>query len=251
MQNVFITGVSSGIGLALAKIYLSKGWKVYGTSRSCPIDLINNSNFIFKKFDLEHLVDGFDFLDGEFSFLKKEGVSIAYLNAGTADQLPLSAIEITANEVLRSFKVNSLANKVFLDILLSLDLAPQTIVVSASIAGVRYRAGMLSYSVSKAALSALMGVYSKEYPHVFFAVLGLCNVDTALSRNIVFGNKVDDFPDHIALRERFSIPGYAVTPDTRASQLFNLVHEKKLDGVESGKYIDFREILESESIGFN
>ena len=53
MKNILITGCSSGLGLALTKLYLGKGYKVYGISRREPE--IKNDNFIFKSFDLSRV----------------------------------------------------------------------------------------------------------------------------------------------------------------------------------------------------
>lgn len=44
-KTVLITGVSKGIGLALANKFLENGFFVIGTSTSGEIDAINNSNF--------------------------------------------------------------------------------------------------------------------------------------------------------------------------------------------------------------
>lgn len=40
MEKIFITGVSSGLGHGLAKVYLEQGNRVYGCSRRAPDDLI-------------------------------------------------------------------------------------------------------------------------------------------------------------------------------------------------------------------
>ena len=50
--RVFITGVSSGIGLALAREYLRQGVAVYGVSRREPNELINEPKFHFERVDL-------------------------------------------------------------------------------------------------------------------------------------------------------------------------------------------------------
>ncbi len=243
MSNVFISGVSDGIGFALAKLYLDRGWTVYGISRRCPEQLRAYERFVFKSINLATFSDEGHFLKDEFSPIATDGIRIAYLNAGTSGGVPLSVKETSAQEVQRVFHVNALSNKVLLDVLLALGKRPEVIMASASIAGMRFRAGMLSYSMSKAALIALCGVYAKEYPDVFFAVLGLCNVDTHLSREIVHGQRVPQFPDHVALRERFRTPGYVVQPEERARQLFEIARQPHIGGLQSGQYLDIRELL--------
>jgi len=192
--------------------------------------------------------DDESFLKEEFSLITTEGIRIAYLNAGISGGVPLAAKETSVQEIQRIFHVNALSNKILLDILLALANRPEVIVASASIAGVRFRAGMLSYSMSKAALAALCGVYAKEYPEVFFAVLGLCNVDTHLSREIVHGQRVAQFPDHVALQERFRTPGYVVQPEERARQLFEIAHQPHIEGLQSGQYVDIRELFSSVTL---
>jgi len=243
MSNVFISGVSDGIGFALAKLYLDKGWTVYGISRRCPEPLSAHERFVFKSIDLATFLDEGHFLKDEFSPIGTDGIRVAYLNAGISGDAPSSAKETSVQEVQRVLYVNALSNKILLDVLLALDKRPEVIVASASIAGVRFRSGMLSYSMSKAALIALCGVYAKEYPEVFFAVLGLCNVDTHLSREIVHGQRVPQFPDHVALRERFQTPGYVVQPEERARQLIEIARQPHAGGLESGQYLDIRELL--------
>ncbi|EHC5873792.1 SDR family NAD(P)-dependent oxidoreductase [Salmonella enterica subsp. enterica serovar Eastbourne] len=248
MSNVFISGVSDGIGFALAKLYLDRGWTVYGISRRCPELLRTHKRFVFQPIDLAKFSDEGYSLKEEFSSLVVGGIEIAYLNAGTSGGVPLSAKETSLQEVQRIIHINALSNKVLLDILLAIDKRPKVIVASASIAGVRFRAGMLSYSMSKAALIALCGVYAKEYPDVFFAVLGLCNVDTHLSREIVQGQRVPLFPDHVALRERFREPGYVAQPEERARQLFEIACQPHLKGLQSGQYLDIRDLLSSTTL---
>jgi benzil reductase ((S)-benzoin forming) len=243
MTSIFISGVSDGIGLALAKLYLDKGWTVYGVSRRPPDSLINRERFIFKPCDLQDLKDGTALFGAEFGPIATEGVSLVYLNAGISGGVPSQAAEFTLDDIQRALNVNTLANKVLLDAFLTLPRRPQIVVASASIAGVRFRAGMLPYSMSKAAMLAMCGVYAQENPDVFFAVIGLCNVDTKLSREIVFGPRVSEFPDHIALQERFRSPGYVASPEERAQQLFGLIHERRDQMLKSGQYVDIRDLL--------
>ena len=49
-KNIFITGTSKGIGNKLAKLYLSKGFNVWGCSRSK--NNINHIQYFHKKIDI-------------------------------------------------------------------------------------------------------------------------------------------------------------------------------------------------------
>lgn len=245
MNRVFISGVSDGIGLALATLYLEKGWTVFGIARSQPDDLINHENFIFRYCDLQHLDKISDVFNEEFTSLLALGVSTVHLNAGMTGNVPARAETYTLTDIQHTLAVNTLANKVLLDIFLGLPNKPKVIVASASIAGVRFRAGMLPYSLSKAGLAAMCGVYAQEYPEVFFAVLGMCNVDTKLSREIVFSPRVSDFPDHMLLQQRFAAPNYVVSPAERAEDVFNIIHIQESVQFNSGEFTDIRNLLSS------
>lgn len=244
MTRVFISGVSDGIGLALATLYLRKGWTVFGIARRYPESLIERENLIFKHCDLQNIEEVRSLFDGEFASITDRGVTTVHLNAGTSGGVPARSEEFSLDELSHTLMVNTIANKVLLDNFLALSNIPKVIVASASIAGTRFRAGMLPYSLSKAALNAMCGVYAQENPDVFFAVLGMCNVDTKLSRDIVFSPRVPEFPDHVLLQERFRSLGYAVSPEQRAEDVFNIIHKKRDELLTSGNFTDIRAVLE-------
>ena len=56
-KNILITGVSSGLGYGLAKVYLERGAIVYGCSRRAPQDLIDQG-LIFTSIDLADATAG-------------------------------------------------------------------------------------------------------------------------------------------------------------------------------------------------
>nr|GEU28544.1 hypothetical protein [Tanacetum cinerariifolium] len=96
-----------------------------------------------------------------------------------------------------------------LDELLRHRVALDTCIFSTSIAGVRARAGNSGYALSKATLNMLGKLYALENPQVFFSVLGMCNVDTHLSRTIATLPLEGPFPEIVQLRERaHAISGY-------------------------------------------
>ncbi|EMT5587326.1 TPA: SDR family oxidoreductase [Providencia stuartii] len=241
-KSVFITGVSSGIGLALALNYLSKGWTVYGTSRHKPETLSEYEKFIFKSCDFSVPSEVDEIFQDEFALIKISGVSIVHLNAGISANAPAYAGTYTDAEIIQALNINTLVNKTILDKLLVLKQRPFLVVASSSIAGYRYRAGMLPYSMSKAALNALCGVYAAENPDIFFAVLGMCNVKTNLSQGILTNPRVADFPEHIKLKERFFLPGYAVSPEIRAREIYNLLVENGCSGLRSGEFTEVRKL---------
>ncbi|MBB6113857.1 NAD(P)-dependent dehydrogenase (short-subunit alcohol dehydrogenase family) [Rahnella inusitata] len=242
-KRVFITGVSRGLGLALACLYLDKGWTVYGTARHKPTQLAGHDRFIFKSCDLQDPEQVAALFEQEFSPVITLGVSVIHLNAGVSSNAPLHTDEYDLSQLQKAMMINVLANKLILDALFQSGFKPTLVVASASIAGIRYRAGMLSYSLSKAALNALCGVYAKENPDVFFAVLGMCNILTDLSLGIISKDSLCKFPEHLKLRERFNMPGYAVSPEKRATEIYQRVIEHECIGITSGEFIELRNIL--------
>ncbi|MFC3394555.1 SDR family oxidoreductase [Brenneria rubrifaciens] len=242
LQRVFITGVSNGIGLALATLYLSKGWTVYGTARHKPVALSQYEKFIFKSCDLINTSNIEQLFEDEFSSIKTLGVSIVHLNAGVSANAPARAEDYSDTDILQTLTINALVNKTILDILLAFDIRPDIVVASSSMAAIRYRAGMLPYSLSKAALNALCGVYSRENTDIFFAVLGMCNVQTNLSQAIVSNSRISEFPEHIKLKERFSQPGYVVSPEVRAQGIYQLIVEQHCAGLISGQFFEMRKL---------
>ncbi|MCJ8507158.1 SDR family oxidoreductase [Rhizobium lemnae] len=245
MGRVFITGVSDGIGLALAALYLEKGWDVFGTARSVPHRLLGHENFHFKSCDLGNPLEIANLLSDEFAVVARDGVNLVYLNAGISGGAPRHGIDVKLADLSHTLMVNALANKLLVDMFLSLPVRPDAFIASASIAGQRFRAGMLPYSMSKAALLALLGTYAQEYPDIFFLPLGLCNVDTNLAHSIVFSDRADAFPAHVALQQRFSVPGYVVKPDDRARDIFSVVHSDLSARLTSGEFVEIRHLLAS------
>ena len=111
-RNVLITGVSSGIGLGLAREYLAQGVQVFGLSRREPEEFTGQGNFRFESADLRkseeatkaigRLLKGVDRLD------------VVILNAGILGRVADMG-EITVEEFREVIEVNLLANKVLLD----------------------------------------------------------------------------------------------------------------------------------------
>lgn len=241
--RVFITGVSSGIGEALSELYLQRGYTVYGTSRRQPFRFSGNPNFRFRAFDLSKLNDIGELFAGDLADVIKHGVDLFFLNAGVSGNVPARSEEFTLEELQHVLAVNVLANKAIMDLMLASKHRPLACVLSASMAGLRFRAGTLPYSMSKAALSALGGVYAEENKDIFFAVLGLCNVNTSLSRQVTFSTRTADFPDLKSLQQRALSPGYMISPAQRANDIVSVINAPDEYGVESGKFVDMRAAL--------
>ncbi|WP_085656349.1 SDR family oxidoreductase [Pseudomonas sp. B11(2017)] len=242
-KRVFITGVSSGIGEALVERLLQDGCTVFGTARREPYRFMNHPNFRFRPFDLSKTGDIGELFKGPFAEILSQGVDVLFLNAGVSGNVPARAEAFSLEDVQHVLNVNVLANKAILDLVLASPHRPATCVLSASMAGVRFRAGTLTYSLSKAALKALGGVYAQENPEIFFAVLGLCNVNTGLSRQVSFSERTAQFPELLSLQQRALVPGYMVSATQRAEDIRNVIAAPADYGVKSGEFVDMRTVL--------
>lgn len=177
MKRVFITGVSSGLGYALADAYLSQGAKVYGCSRREPRELIAKG-LRFEAIDLsgdavaggralKRLLAGVDTLD------------LVILNAAKLGQIQdMQAVDLA--DLRETMEVNVFANKWMLDTIFEcLDRVAQVVAISsgASLSGSR---GWNGYSLSKAALNMLVKLYAGECSDTHFTSLAPGLVDTAM-----------------------------------------------------------------------
>ncbi|WP_159732799.1 SDR family oxidoreductase [Methylosinus sp. Ce-a6] len=241
MKTVFITGVSAGIGHALAELYLARGFQVCGVSRRVATDLADHPNMIFARCDLTRFDAITGVVDSLFARAGAASLEALFINAGSFGPTPKLATETSITEFHEVLNINVSAAKSVLDACLSRSARPQCVAFSASISAIRPRPGMLSYSVSKAALNALVKSYALENPDIFFAVLGLCIVDTELTRGAMRAD--DRFDDLVALRARAtSIDGYLATPDERARDLAAVLDRRVELGLQSGQFKEIREL---------
>lgn len=240
MASVLITGVSTGIGNALARDHLARGDEVLAVSRNPPTNIPVQDRFHFMPCDLTDIEQAPGILHALLRSASTPPQTV-YLNAGTFGSAPQLA-KLTSMEAFNSvLALNLGAVKMVLDIVLDGPQAPGTVVFSSSISALRQRAGMLAYSVSKAGLNALAKIYQLENPDTFFAVLGLCNVQTTVAQTIMAAD--DRFSDLAALRQRATTPGYIVDAESRAQHIAQVLAERHRNGLVSGEFQEIRHLL--------
>ena len=110
MKKVFITGITSGIGKALAEKYLESGYKVYGLSRR--ESSISHENLVYKQGDLADFTN----LPGVlFELLGKlDSLDLVVLNAGILGEIADMA-ESDIPSMKKTMDINLWSNKVILD----------------------------------------------------------------------------------------------------------------------------------------
>ena len=236
-RNVFITGVSSGLGWALADYYLKQDDRVFGLSRRTPQHLLEYEQFRFRAIDVanfECLASGLHEL-----FAREESCDLAIFNAGILSTF--GDIQQTSLEECRQvMDVNLWSNKVMLDWLLKRfpDLR-QAITISSG-AAVNGNRGWNAYSISKAALNMLTKLYASEAAATHFVTIAPGLIDTQM-QDVLCGLPADDrYPALDALRQRQGTDqmpsGQALAPRLAAIIDAAPVH------VSSGEFFDIRKI---------
>jgi benzil reductase ((S)-benzoin forming) len=175
-DSVLITGVSSGLGYGLAKIYLERGATVYGCSRRAPQGLID-AGLVHASIDLADQRTGAVSL--EKLIREVEAFELVILNAGRLGQIrdmkdtPLSDLRTT-------MEVNVWANKWILDTIFEGDREVGQVIGLSSGASQSGSRGWNGYSVSKAALNMLITLYAGEQLQTHFTAFAPGLVDTAM-----------------------------------------------------------------------
>nr|VFK61773.1 MAG: alcohol dehydrogenase [Candidatus Kentron sp. UNK]VFK69979.1 MAG: alcohol dehydrogenase [Candidatus Kentron sp. UNK] len=180
-KNLFITGVSSGLGRALAMRYLDFGWRVFGVSRREPDNLGDHSNFRFRSLDvrehasvepsLRELLGGIEWLD------------LAILNAGMFGQVDDLA-NIPLADLQDVMDTNLWANKTVIDGLYAHGRKIHQVVTISSGASVNGNRGWAGYAISKAALNMLTKLYALERPETHFCALAPGIIHTPMAEDI-------------------------------------------------------------------
>ena len=229
MRNILITGVSSGLGLALAEEYLSQGDAVYAVGRALPKHLDSNPHFFFFPYDLSKT---FMIKDTLTTFFANHSFDIVILNAGvlgeieTLDQIELESIK----DVM---EINVWANKELMDTLVASTKYIGQVIGISSGAAVNGSKGWGAYSLSKAALNMLLKLYAKELPEVHFTALAPGIIHTPMVQKIIDSVDEKNFPSVRKLKE-----GDIQTPQFAAKRLTHLF--PKLLAYESGSFLDVR-----------
>ena len=226
-KNILITGCSSGLGLALTNYYLTKGFKIYGISRTKPD--ISNENFVHKCFDLSNILDIKTQLSDFIKHIKE--IDTVFLNAGMLGKIKILR-DLTIDELNEVYSLNVYANKELLDILMNIKV--KNIIVISSGASKNGYKGWGAYSLSKAGVNMLVNLYSNE-KMINTKILAVAPgvIKTPMTDYIRFELDVNIFPSVKKLND-----GVVQTPEETAMKLDNLIN--KIDEFESGSYVDVR-----------
>lgn len=226
--NILITGCSSGLGLALTKYYLNKGFNVLGISRKRPN--IDDKNLKFISLDLSKIKDIKKILQKDI--LHIQNFEHVFLNAGT-----LGSIKVLENlaicEIKNVMDLNVYANKEILDILKHCNA--KNIIAISSGASVNGSIGWGAYSLSKASLNMLINLYSKEISQSKLISLAPGVIETPMTDHIRY--EVDD---NIFTSAKVLKNGEIQKPFEAVEKIDNFL--KDTHKYQSGSFIDIRNI---------
>ena len=235
MVTVLITGVSSGLGHGLAKLYLKQGATVYGCSRRAPEDLIAQGlNFV--SVDLADEVAGAPALARLIAGVDRFDVVV--LNAGKLGEIrDIGATPI--NDLRETMEINVFANKWVLDALFDGNHAVKQVVGISSGASQSGSRGWNGYSLSKAAFNMLIKLYAGEQAGTHFTALAPGLVDTAMQDYLTNLPADDRYPPLEILK---AAKGTAKMPDGETCARMLIEAFPKLLELESGSYADIRKL---------
>lgn len=234
-KEIFITGVSSGLGYGLAKVYLEQGAQVYGCSRRCPKDLVA-AGLHFETIDLLDEVQGISALARLLAAVPS--LDIAILNAGKLGTIR-DMQDAPLEDLRETMEINVWANKWILDCLLKEGRSVAQVVGISSGASLSGSRGWNGYSLSKAALNMLIKLYAGEALNTHFTSLAPGLVDTAM-QDYLTNLPADD--RYAPLEILKAAKGTEKMPNgvSCARQLID-VFPKLLKGA-SGEYADVRKL---------
>jgi benzil reductase ((S)-benzoin forming) len=227
--NIFITGVSSGLGKSLMEEYTKTGHTVYGMSRK----LVKECNHV--SCDLGELDTVEVKLDELFKSVSN--IDIVILNAGMLGEIKLFQ-EWSLSELSDIMNLNVWSNKIIIDWMLGKKKIKQVVSISSGASEHTYK-GWSGYSLSKSALRMMMDVYSKDANNGHFMSVAPGLINTSMQDYLC--NKVD--------KEKFPIINKFInakndhlidSPEVIARKLIKLI--PKLSTFENGSFIDMRKL---------
>jgi NAD(P)-dependent dehydrogenase (short-subunit alcohol dehydrogenase family) len=174
-MNIFISGISSGIGYGLTRYYLEEGHAVWGISRrGFPTP---HPRLVEGRIDLSDL----DTLNTRLLSLPlpADGLDLVILNAGILGEIK-DMQDSSVEDMKAVMDVNLWANVVLLKHLLAENYCRDMVIAISSGASVNGSRGWAGYSLSKAALNMMIKLFAAENPDLHMTAFAPGLVDTAM-----------------------------------------------------------------------
>ncbi len=229
-KNLFITGIGSGYGKALVKLFLEKNYSIYALSRHLPEDF--KGKIHFQKCDLKALETVYKSVENLLRNVKK--LDLVILNAGILTELK-DIHETPVYEMEDMMDVNVWSNKIILDVLIEKRISVDMLIAISSGASVNGNRGWHGYSISKAALNMLIKLYSREMENTHLISLAPGLILTPMLGKFVLSADEKRFP---SVKRIKNAP--KMSPEEAAELLFDKL--KVLKDFPTGSYVDIRHI---------
>ncbi len=230
MQTILITGVSSGIGQALAEEYIKRGDAVFGIGRNPAKSIMSEPNFYFLPLDFTEpdliLDDMKKFVSGRF-------FDLVVLNAGTYTTVQKLS-ETTIGQIQEALNVNLLSAKHTIDAVLTHAKAEQIVAISTDFEVFGHH-GFGAHIVSKAALNSLIQLYAEEFPNVQFNTMATELIQTPTLSKFLKIPDPERHPYVQKIRDRFMVP-----LDQAIPQLIDSFAEAK--HTSNGSFVEMKKL---------
>lgn len=237
-QTVLITGVHTGLGNAVAQIFLDEGADVFAASRKAPERLKNAERLHFRSMDLSQTEAIRDSIRELLRSVKR--LDLVLLNAGVLGEIK-DLRDTSLKEIATILDINVWANKLIYDTLLDLQIAVPQLVAISSGAAFYGSGGLGAYSISKSALNLLFRVYSHEHSETHFNCLAPGVIQTQMvDRVLTLPSEVDDRYPAVE-RIRSTLGTDQMQTPTEAAHRLRAALPRLLE-YSSGSYVDIREM---------
>lgn len=221
MKKVYLTGSSSGIGFALANVFLKNGFKVEGIARR---NAILHTNYIHHSLDLSNLN-----AVNQFKFSADQDLAEVVLinNAGWLGEVkPVG--ELQNENIQRINNVNVTAPFMMMNSFLSQlkGFEGQKTIVNISSGAAQYPIKSWGgYCASKAAIDMFSRVIKEEHPEIAVMSIAPGVVDTAMQKAIR-EVPAEHFEDSARFHEMHN-SGELKNSDDVANQIADLIENKE------------------------
>jgi benzil reductase ((S)-benzoin forming) len=242
MRAAIVTGVSRGLGEALAHALLERGYYVIGVGRASGTRL-TGPNYQFAEFDLAQAARVGAALESPFAQLAARRPEYVCLINNAASGTPVGVLgKLDPAEISRSIEVNltapaALANlfcRIFAD-----DATERRIINVSSGAASNAMPGVSNYCIAKAGLEMLTRSLASERRNDRFNAITVRPgiIDTGMQEYM--RSQPKEVVPIVAMFEGFYKSGQLVAPDTTAGVI---VAKLVVDPVENGRTYTYQEL---------
>jgi benzil reductase ((S)-benzoin forming) len=212
-----VTGTSSGIGAAVAKELLQRGWQVVGVARRAA--KIDHAAYKHLTADLSDVTSATRTIERDFGRRLDEG---AWQRVGLVNNAAIGLAgrvqRLDAEELLRSYALNAVMPLWLMGFFVRRAKAPVRVVNVSSGAALRPFPGLAAYCASKAALRMAGMSVAEEVEsnlHILSYAPGVVDTEMQLATR---SKSLEEFPWGETFR-RFHAEGKLVSPELPAADI--------------------------------